>query len=128
MENITRSQGFQREGLKPGVTAGFERVELARAHGRGTDKPAPRVSRLTRKRVAPNTVGGRVLRQDPVLMRVCGADRLRHASCSRKGREDAMQVMVEVTTALTGVALGVAAGRLFLEGILNVAFRKSRTS
>jgi hypothetical protein len=39
-----------------------------------------------------------------------------------------MQVMVEVTTALTGVALGVAAGRLFLEGILNVAFRKSRTS
>ena len=35
-----------------------------------------------------------------------------------------MQVMVEVTTALTGVALGVAAGRLFLEGILSVAFRK----
>ena len=37
-----------------------------------------------------------------------------------------MQVMVEVTTALTGVALGVAAARLVLEGILSVAFRKSR--
>lgn len=38
-----------------------------------------------------------------------------------------MQVMVEVTTALTGVALGVAAGRLLLEGVLTVAFRKSRS-
>jgi hypothetical protein len=38
-----------------------------------------------------------------------------------------MQTMVEVTTALTGVALGVVAGRLFLEGILNVAFRRNRT-
>jgi hypothetical protein len=38
-----------------------------------------------------------------------------------------MQVMVEVTTALTGVALGVAAGRLFLEGVLSVAFRKIRS-
>jgi hypothetical protein len=45
-----------------------------------------------------------------------------------KGRQEAvMQVMVEVTTALTGVALGIVAGRLFLEGILSVAFRKSRT-
>ena len=45
-----------------------------------------------------------------------------------KERQEAeMQVMVEVTTALTGVALGVVAGRLFLEGILNVAFRKTRT-
>jgi hypothetical protein len=41
--------------------------------------------------------------------------------------EDAMQVIVEVTTALTGIALGVAAARLFLEGVLSVAFRKSRT-
>ena len=38
-----------------------------------------------------------------------------------------MQVMVEVTMALTGVALGIAAGRLCLGGILNVAFRKSRS-
>ncbi len=38
-----------------------------------------------------------------------------------------MQVVVEVTTALTGVALGVAAGRLVLEGILSVTFRKGRT-
>jgi hypothetical protein len=38
-----------------------------------------------------------------------------------------MQVMVEVATALTGVALGVVAGWLFLGGILTVAFRKSRT-
>jgi hypothetical protein len=45
----------------------------------------------------------------------------------KEGREEAMQVIVEVTTALTGVALGVAAARLFLEGILSVAFRKSRT-
>jgi hypothetical protein len=37
-----------------------------------------------------------------------------------------MQVMVEVATALTGLALGVAAGRLFLEGILSVTFRKPR--
>ena len=37
-----------------------------------------------------------------------------------------MQVMVEVATALTGVALGVAAGRVCLEGILSVAFRKIR--
>ena len=37
-----------------------------------------------------------------------------------------MQVMVEVTTALTGGALGGAAARLFLGGILSVAFRKSR--
>jgi hypothetical protein len=45
-----------------------------------------------------------------------------------KERQEAeMQVMVEVTTALTGVALGIVAGRLFLEGILNVAFRKTRT-
>jgi hypothetical protein len=45
-----------------------------------------------------------------------------------KDRQEAeMQVMVEVTTALSGVALGVVAARLFLEGILNVAFRKSRT-
>jgi hypothetical protein len=44
-----------------------------------------------------------------------------------EGQEAEMQVMVEVTTALTGVALGVVAGRLFLEGILNVAFRKTRT-
>jgi hypothetical protein len=45
----------------------------------------------------------------------------------KEGREAEMQVMVEVTTALTGVALGIVAGRLFLEGILNVAFRKTRT-
>jgi hypothetical protein len=38
-----------------------------------------------------------------------------------------MQVMVEVATTLTGVALGVAAGRLFLEGILSVTFRKNRS-
>lgn len=38
-----------------------------------------------------------------------------------------MQVMVEVATALTAVALGVAAGRLFLEGILSVTFRKNRS-
>jgi len=45
-----------------------------------------------------------------------------------KERQEAeMQVMVEVTTALTGVALGVVTARLFLEGILNVAFRKTRT-
>ena len=37
-----------------------------------------------------------------------------------------MQVMVEVATALTGLAVGVAAGRLFLEGILSVTFRKNR--
>jgi len=43
------------------------------------------------------------------------------------GRRTRMQVMVEVTTALTGVALGVAAGRLFLEGILSVTFRKNRS-
>jgi len=45
----------------------------------------------------------------------------------KEGQEAEMQVMVEVTTALTGVALGVVAGRLFLEGILSVAFRKGRT-
>jgi hypothetical protein len=45
----------------------------------------------------------------------------------KEGQEAEMQVMVEVTTALTGVALGVVAGRLFLEGILSVALRKSRT-
>jgi hypothetical protein len=44
-----------------------------------------------------------------------------------EGQEAEMQVMVEVTTALTGVALGVVTARLFLEGILNVAFRKTRT-
>lgn len=38
-----------------------------------------------------------------------------------------MQTMVALTTALTGVALGIAAGRLFLEGILSVAFRKNRS-
>ena len=38
-----------------------------------------------------------------------------------------MQVVVEVAMALSGVALGVVAGRLFLEGVLTVAFRKSRT-
>ena len=38
-----------------------------------------------------------------------------------------MQVMVEVATALTGMALGVAAGRLFLAGILAVAFGKHRS-
>ena len=38
-----------------------------------------------------------------------------------------MQVMVVVATALTGLAVGVAAGRLFLEGILSVAFRKNRS-
>jgi hypothetical protein len=45
----------------------------------------------------------------------------------KEGGEAEMQVMVEVTTALTGVALGVVTARLFLEGILNVAFRKTRT-
>jgi hypothetical protein len=45
-----------------------------------------------------------------------------HVSCSSLGQEDAMDVMVEVTTALTGLALGVAAGRLFLAGILAVTF------
>jgi hypothetical protein len=45
----------------------------------------------------------------------------------KEGLEAEMQVMVEVTTALTGVALGVVTARLFLEGILNVAFRKTRT-
>jgi len=35
--------------------------------------------------------------------------------------------MVEVATAITGMALGVAAGRLCLGGILSVAFsRKGR--
>jgi hypothetical protein len=38
-----------------------------------------------------------------------------------------MQVRVEVATALTGLAVGVAAGRLFLEGILSVTFRKNRS-
>ena len=38
-----------------------------------------------------------------------------------------MQVMVEVATAITGLAVAVAAGRLFLEGILSVAFRKHRS-
>ena len=37
-----------------------------------------------------------------------------------------MQVIVAMATVLTGVALGVAAGRLFLAGILTVAFRKDR--
>jgi hypothetical protein len=35
-----------------------------------------------------------------------------------------MQVLLEVATALTGMALGVAAGRLFLEGVLVVAFQR----
>jgi hypothetical protein len=35
-----------------------------------------------------------------------------------------MDVMVEVTAALTGVALGVAAARLVLEGLLAIAFGK----
>jgi hypothetical protein len=35
-----------------------------------------------------------------------------------------MQVMLEVATALTGMALAVGAGRLCLEGILTVAFNK----
>jgi hypothetical protein len=35
-----------------------------------------------------------------------------------------MQTMVAVATTLTGMALGLAAARLFLEGILSVAFRK----
>ena len=43
-------------------------------------------------------------------------------------QEESMQVMVTVATALTGMALGVAAGRLFLEGILSVAFRKNHRS
>jgi hypothetical protein len=33
-----------------------------------------------------------------------------------------MQVMVEVTTVLTGIAVGVAAGRLLLEGLLSATF------
>ena len=33
-----------------------------------------------------------------------------------------MQVMLEVTTVLTGLAVGVVAGRLFLEGILSATF------
>ena len=37
-----------------------------------------------------------------------------------------MQVVVEVATALSGVALGVVAGRLVLAGVLTVAFRKGR--
>jgi hypothetical protein len=37
-----------------------------------------------------------------------------------------MQVLVEVATAFTGVAVGVVAGRLFLAGLLTVAFRKVR--
>lgn len=37
-----------------------------------------------------------------------------------------MDVMVEVTTALTGLAVGVAAGRLLLEGILLVTFGRPR--
>ena len=36
-----------------------------------------------------------------------------------------MQVMVEVTTMLTGVAVGIAAGRLFLEGILSATFGRA---
>jgi hypothetical protein len=35
-----------------------------------------------------------------------------------------MEVMLEVATALTGMALGVIAGRLCLEGILTVAFHR----
>jgi hypothetical protein len=38
-----------------------------------------------------------------------------------------MQVVVEVATALSGVALGIVAGRLLLEGVLTVAFRKGRS-
>ena len=34
-----------------------------------------------------------------------------------------MEVFVEVTAALSGVAIGVVAGRLFLEGVLAFAFR-----
>jgi hypothetical protein len=36
-----------------------------------------------------------------------------------------MQVMVEVTTVLTGIAVGVAVGRLFLEGILSATFGRT---
>jgi len=38
-----------------------------------------------------------------------------------------MDVMVEITTALTGLAVGVAAGRLVLEGILHVTFGRHRS-
>jgi hypothetical protein len=38
-----------------------------------------------------------------------------------------MDVMVEVATALTGLGVGVAAGRLVLEGILLVTFGKPRS-
>ena len=34
-----------------------------------------------------------------------------------------MQVFVEVTAALAGIAIGVGAARLFLEGVLAFAFR-----
>lgn len=34
-----------------------------------------------------------------------------------------MEVFVEVTAVLTGVAIGTGAARLFLEGILAFAFR-----
>jgi hypothetical protein len=37
-----------------------------------------------------------------------------------------MDLMVVVTTVLTGVAVGVAAGKLFLEGILSATFGHRR--
>jgi len=41
-----------------------------------------------------------------------------------KSRRPEMQTMVEITTILTGIAVGLGAGRLFLEGILTATFGK----
>ena len=42
---------------------------------------------------------------------------------ARSRVEVAMSVLVEITAAMAGVAIGIGAARLFLEGILAFAFR-----
>lgn len=81
------------------------------------------VSRFTRRRTHPPTLAA-VSPGQLVLFHGFSQDRAKARLLLSRWQEDVMQMMVEVTTALTGVALGVIAGRLCLEGILTVAFRK----
>jgi hypothetical protein len=47
----------------------------------------------------------------------------RHVPCYVIGRRTFMEAFVVIIAAVSGVAVGVAAGRLFLEGVLTFAFR-----
>ena len=61
--------------------------------------------------------------RNPLINRDLHAATPRHAPCYVEALEVVMSVMVEISAAVAGMAIGFGAARLFLGGLLAVAFK-----